>query len=352
MAKAKKLPSGQWRVLVYGGKNPDGSRHYESFTADSKSEAEYLGSQYKVQRKKVDKVENILFKDAVDKYISSKSNILSPSTIRGYRIMQRNAFPTLTNCTLENISSSNAIQEQMNMNSQKYSSKSIKNQYGFISAVMKYYKLHIDDVRIKTAKNRKVLVPSESDVHKIMHLLNDYPKIECQILLALTCSLRQSEIAAIRVEDVNNNTIYIHAAKVPDEFGKLVYKSTNKSEAGTRTILMPPYLERKIKTRCECIKDGFIFHFTPSWVLKLFKRMLIENGMPPYTVHSLRHAFAAIMHARGIPDKYVMEMGGWKTDSVLKRIYQYTFEEKVNSEKQKANQYFESLMQHEMQHDD
>jgi hypothetical protein len=36
MAMAKKLPSGQWRTLVYSHKDLDGKRRYESFTADTK----------------------------------------------------------------------------------------------------------------------------------------------------------------------------------------------------------------------------------------------------------------------------------------------------------------------------
>lgn len=36
MAKAKKLPSGAWRALVYDYTDQDGKRHYESFTASTK----------------------------------------------------------------------------------------------------------------------------------------------------------------------------------------------------------------------------------------------------------------------------------------------------------------------------
>lgn len=36
MAEAHKLPSGSWRAQVYVGKDPNGKRIYESFTADTK----------------------------------------------------------------------------------------------------------------------------------------------------------------------------------------------------------------------------------------------------------------------------------------------------------------------------
>ncbi len=44
MAKAKKLPSGKWRVRVYDYTDEDGKRHYKSFTSQYKGDAEYLAS--------------------------------------------------------------------------------------------------------------------------------------------------------------------------------------------------------------------------------------------------------------------------------------------------------------------
>ena len=49
MAKAKKLPSGNWNVKVFSHIE-NGKRKYESFTAESKAEAEYLASQFKHEK--------------------------------------------------------------------------------------------------------------------------------------------------------------------------------------------------------------------------------------------------------------------------------------------------------------
>ena len=45
MAKAKKLPSGSWRVLQFVGLDADGKRQYKSFTAPTKREAEFLAAE-------------------------------------------------------------------------------------------------------------------------------------------------------------------------------------------------------------------------------------------------------------------------------------------------------------------
>lgn len=82
---AKKLPSGSWRARLFLGEDESGKKHYKSFTASTKREAERLALNYAEERATPDK---ITFGDALVKYIDSKSNVLSPSTLRGYRQME------------------------------------------------------------------------------------------------------------------------------------------------------------------------------------------------------------------------------------------------------------------------
>ena len=346
MAKAKKLPSGNWRVLVYIGNDRNGKRQYKSSTESTKKEAEYAAAEYVLNRRRENQAENLSFQKASDRYIESKSNLLSPATLRGYRIMQRNAYPLLLDQPIGKLAVNDLIQRQMNENAAIYSAKSLKNQFGFITAVMRYFKYNIDskDVTLKPPEDHSIPVPTKRDVELIVKILQQTPEIECQALLALTCSLRQSEIAAITPFDVNGRVVRVHGARVPDETNKLVYKETNKSKAGTRNVIMPDYLAAKMARRCLKVKEGWLFDTTPGQVLYRFKKLLKSNKMPLYTIHSLRHCFAAIMHAQHVPDKYVMEMGGWSSDNVLKKVYQYTFEEEAAEAKKEANNYFDSLL--------
>ncbi|HEX3016393.1 MAG TPA: site-specific integrase [Caproicibacter sp.] len=351
MPSAKRLSSGNWRVLAYVGKDKNGKRQYKSFTNADKKQAEFEAAEFLVKRKKENKAENLTFKAASDQYIQNKANLLSPSTLRGYRIMQNNAFPDVEKETIGKLAVNNSFQKQMNENAKKYAAKSLKNQLGFITAVMGYFNYHIDRITIKPREKKKILVPTKSDSVKIIMLLRTAPEIECQALLALSCSLRQSEIAALTPADISGNSVHVHGALVPNEKGELVYKPTNKSSAGTRTDTMPDYLAKRMEERCKGLNStDYIFSLPPDAVLYRFKRLLKANGLPPYTVHSLRHCFAATLHAMHVPDKYIMEMGGWDTDSVMKDIYQYAFEDETQKVKKKANAYFDHIMQHEMQH--
>lgn len=345
MAKAKKTKSGMWTCLVFVGKDDVGKRKYRRFTESSKREAEYQAAEYARNHRKPNCADNMKFSEAAEDYVKAKENLLSPSTIRGYRGMIRTAFPLLKDIILREIDSGDYIQRQINANAKCYSAKSIKNQFGMITAVMGYYGYMINkrSVTLKPKEKHSIPVPTQQEAEKLMAVAHQDPAIECQILLAITCSLRQSEIADLNVEDIEGNIVHVRGATVRGEHG-LIHKETNKSLAGTRDVPMPKNLSQLMQERCEQRKTGKLFPLHPANVLKHLNKLEDANGLPHYTMHSLRHCFAATMHAHGVPDKYIMEMGGWSSADVLKNVYEYTFADKAKSEKAKVDSYFDSVI--------
>ena len=99
MAKAKKLPSGNWRVNLFVDTDPvTGKRRYKSFTAPTKREAEYMAAEYKMGIQKRS-VSEITLQEAMQRYIESQ-NALSPSTLRTYISMSKLAFKGVERCRL------------------------------------------------------------------------------------------------------------------------------------------------------------------------------------------------------------------------------------------------------------
>ena len=106
MAKAKQLPSGQWRTLVYSHTdivNGKKVRRYESFTADTKKESEFLAAQFALTKSNLEKPINLTLSEAIDCYIKEGKNVLSPTTIQGYKTIKRNAFPSIMDINLKRI---------------------------------------------------------------------------------------------------------------------------------------------------------------------------------------------------------------------------------------------------------
>ena len=90
MAKPKKLPSGSYRIQIFLGKGPDGKPIRKSITAATAKECKVLAAQYESEHRKPDRR---TFSSAMESYIASSAAVLSPSTIRGYKSVQRKLEP-------------------------------------------------------------------------------------------------------------------------------------------------------------------------------------------------------------------------------------------------------------------
>lgn len=328
MATAKELPSGSWRVRVYDKE----TGKYISFTSElkgkaGKNEAEFLAKEWQTGRNsKKDIHSNKTVYMCVEEYIQSKENILSPSTIRGYYIILRNVLSTLGNKKIIDITEKD-LQFWVNENSVDYAPKSVKNQYGLLTASLRqnHVKLDFESIRLPRLHKKEQRIPTEEEVAKILHIVEG-TSVELPITLAVTLGLRQSEIAALKWSDYNGKTLKIHSAKVPDKNNDYVIKNTTKSEASTRELEVDAILKQRLD-RAER-KSEFISPLLPQSVLKRLNSLCDKNGLPRFTMHAQRHGNASIMLAKGVPDKYAMKRLGQSSPNMIKNVYQHLYESK------------------------
>ena len=345
MAKAKKLPSGNWRVIEYIERDDNGNRVYKSFTAESPKEAEYAALEYKLKRKKEKDPENLTVGEAIDKYISIKSAVLSPATVREYKQERRNNLQSLMALPLSKLTQE-AIQRAVNTDAMNHSYKTIRNAHGLLSSTLKIYK---DDMILRTKLPQKTVskiqVPDQTIVNKLLGAVSG-TDMELPILLAATMGLRRSEICGLRWSrvDLDKSRITIDQAMVIDA-EKIFQLKAPKSTAGYRTIDMPPFLADKFRA---AEKAGeYVVSINPDIISNRFSRIVKELDIqPPPRFHDLRHYHASIMLALNVPDKYAMERMGHATSHMLKQVYQHTMQNKKDEVSEIINNY----MQHEMQH--
>lgn len=336
MATAKKTDSGKWRVQV--AKMIDEKLIKKSITANTKAEAEYLAEQWKGTVKEEANPINLTFDEAIDRYIENKSNILSPSTIRNYRTIQKNAIELIKDIKIKNISRE-IVQKQININADKYSYKSCKNQLGLISVVLGQFDISFK-ISLPPKQKPNYIIPTLDDIPIIIEMIKG-SKIELQILFALMLGLRQSEIAALKWENLKGNKIHVIGAIVPDEHHVYVEKKTNKSIASTRTLTVPKYLLDKLNAIKE--DSGYIFKTKPNHVHRIWRRLTEKNGLPPFRVHDLRHANASLMLLLNVPDKYAMQRLGQLDPKMIKNIYQHTFDKEMDIIDERLNKFFEDI---------
>ncbi len=343
MAKARKLPSGQWRTLVYDYTDEHGKRHYESFTADTKRASEYLAAEFAQNKDKRQKTTSISLGEAMDNYISSKSNILSPSTIKEYKRMREKYYPELIFIPIKKLSQ-NTIQLWVNNFTLKYSPKTVRNAYGFIETVLKIYNPGLSlYISLPQKIKPSLYVPSDLDIKALLDYFSTKDKnMELAVYLAAFGTLRRSEICALDSSDVYENTLHICKAMVITPNLEWTIKTT-KTESSDRYVKMPDFVIEKLP------KHGRIINLNPSQITMRFNRAFQNLNIHPFRFHDLRHYAASIMHAIGVPDQYIMLRGGWSSDRTLKNIYRGTIEDYQKQFTDRMLNHFDS-MQHEIQH--
>lgn len=318
MAKATKLPSGSWRVKVYMGKK-DGKNVYASVTAATKKEAEYKAARLSLTKRHG---EDPSFLNAAERYIDSKSKTLSPNTLRGYNVCLKR-LEDLYSVRLSRISSEMV---QRIINKMDLSPKTIKNTYGFFTAVIEMFdpdlKYH---VTLPERQPKQSRIPTDNEVIALVNAANE--ELSVAIQLAAYGSLRSGEVCALFPDCVFDDHITIKRvyAKLDKEW---ILKDSPKTKAGYRDIPLPGPVIARI--RALKTKDGQLFHYRPQSLYDAFRRLTRRLDMYPYRFHDLRHYFATMCHAKNIPDKYIAKLGGWEDIGTLQRIYQHTMPEKMD----------------------
>ena len=337
MATAKKLPSGNYRVRVYD----KSTGKYKSFTAETKREAERAAAEWLSGVRSVTSAGRLTVGEAVFQYIQSKEGVLSPSSIRGYNIILNNSIDEIRDFEIRKIDEK-TLQRWVSNNAKHYSPKSVKSQFGLVTAALRQNKIALDYSSILLPRLKKYTpeIPTEEQIAKILHLVEG-TSIELAVTMAITLGMRQSEIAGIKWSDYDGQFLYIHSAKVPNKDNRYEYKESTKSEASTRILQVDSLLKERLDRAPH--KSEFISPMLPSSVLRKFQQICEKNGLPKFTMHAQRHGNASLMLAQNIPDKYAMQRLGQSSNNMIKNIYQHLYSDKQKDVSDKVSDQFQKI---------
>ena len=308
MATPKKLPSGSWRVRVWD-KN---LQKQISITCPTKKDCEIAAAAYISDKRKPP--EKLTLGQACDRYIEMKKNVLSPSTIAGYDTIRRCNLGALENRLVGEITSQLA-QKHINEISRNLSPKSVRNIWGFISAVLSDNVPH-ETYKVTLPQKQKRIVEFP-EVDEILRRFRG-TDVEIPVLCALWLGMRLSEIRGAKKSDIVDGVLTIRRTLLTVN-GEYIERDKTKTYHSTRRIRVPKYLLQLIGES----KGEYLTHLTGAAIYKQFEKGIA--GLPRITFHDLRHLNASVMLSLGIPDKYAMERGGWSSPAVMKGTYQHTF---------------------------
>lgn len=322
--KAYQNKNGTWYVRVYDKH----SGKKETVTGATQKEAIRAANAWYVMHRDTS---SITFGEALEQYISDRSASVSPSTIAGYRRMQKNHFDQLAPIPIDNITSA-VLQKFLNdiaaepipsrkkkkgEDAPRYrSAKTIHNIWGLASGVLNVY---AEDRRFRVRLPQKNTpepgMPSEDVVRSLVDYLREKDDpLYLPVLLALFVPCRRSEICNLTRDDLDdNNVLYIHSAVVLDENQRWVEKGT-KSRRGTRHVLLPDFVADEIRRH-----DGKLTDLTPDQITMAFRYVRKKFDLP-CSFHGLRHWSDSYLHRMGLSDKEITARAG-HSPRVFRGIY-------------------------------
>lgn len=316
MPNAKQQASGNWSVIVYVGTDKNGKRKYKRFTDPDKRKCERMASAYADSHRVVD--EKGTFGYCLERYITMRTPVLSPSTIRGYKNIQRqlkNEYGGFYKVLVQDIDKP-TLQSLINDMTMFVSPKTIRNRHGLITAVIRQEGYMPPMVKLPERVKPDLKIPDSEDVRKLLKEAEG-TELEIPIMLAAFAPMRRGEIVALQMDDIVGNTIHVKRAIVEDSDGNLIEKSPKTYESN-RMIPMPEEVINKIREK------GYVVDIQKPRILTMrFERLAKKCGLDGVRFHDLRHFCASWLHSQGIPEEYILQRGGWATGNVMREIYRH-----------------------------
>lgn len=314
----RQLKSGAWNIYLKAEK--------QSVTESTarKCEEKALAIRRKYQAEKLlgimaASIPTLSLGDAIDRYITDRSEIISPSTRRSYWSIRKHRMQACMDWNIYD--TTNNWQAAVNQELvDGLSAKTVKNVWRLCSGAIRNAGAPVPNVDLKRP------TPAERQwlrYDQIESFLDAIKDSDCELaaLLALH-SLRLSELLALKPSSISWKTeeLLIRGARVLNSDGLLEFKALNKTERSRRNVpIMIPRLEtllRSVPSDREWLIDSNEKHLYDT-----INRICAANGLPLVGVHGLRHSFASLGYHLGLKEMTVMQIGGWSDSAVVRDIY-------------------------------
>lgn len=272
---------------------------------------------------------NMTLGQAIDKYIESNSEVLSPATIRGYKAHRKARFPVYMDKAISAID----WQTMINAETVIKSPKTVRNGWGLVTASLGAIGYNVPDVNLPTVPE---LDEPWLDNQQIPIFLDAVRGKSCefQALCALH-SLRESEINALQTGSITADGIKVRGAVVMDENNNLVKKDTNKTYKSARTV--PIIIPRLL----DVLPDGDTWEpVHPNTLASRIKAVCRDAGLPELACQGLRRSFCSLAYYLDWDEMTTMRIGGWTNTQTIHKHYAKLAQGKKDKNIKKMERYY------------
>ena len=165
-------------------------------------------------------------------------------------------------------------------------------------------------------------------------------RLEVLLTMAVVTGIRRGELLALRWSNVDFDRRTLLVLHTVDYIPKYGYVETEpETAAGKRLVSLPPFLvdmlrQHHIQQLEQQLKQGetwenrdLVFpdlrggYFNPNYLLRLFKKLLVQAGIPHMHFHDLRHSAATILLSMGVNMKVIQELLGHSDIAITLGLY-------------------------------
>lgn len=267
------------------------------------------------------------FNSAANEYIEMKSNVLSPRTIREYKLQPARLPKWFQDMSMSSITQKD-VQRCINELSKTMAPKTVRTIHGFIASV---FGLSRPDFTLRTTlpkmQKKEPYIPQKED---LVAILKEAEGTQYHIPIQLACyGLRRGEICALEIDDLSpDNVIHIRYDLVQDSDGVWV-KKPPKTPTSVRDVPIDSNLAEEIR------QQGYIFNGFPGTISNFLARTQKKLGLETFSIHKLRHLFASILLDKGYDMKTIQDLGGWQGNETVSKVYLHSLKLKDELERKK-----------------
>lgn len=327
--KPRQFKSGEWfaQVMVDG----------ERYPVKASTEAEYYAKARALKSGVIEgrktKAGKTLNK-ACEAFIASRSAVLSPSTINGYKNITRNRFKGYMGKDLLQIN----WQQMVNDEAALCNGKTLKNAWGFICSVLKANDIPKPDVRLPQVINKDLPWLTHEQIPVFLTAVRNKP-CELAALFALQ-GLRKSELLALTPANIRDGFIHVEGSRVLNDKNELVYKAETKNQSSRRAVKLRIPRLKELIANSKTAEGDFYITGNPNNLHQQINAVCESAGLPPVGCHGLRRSFASLAYHLGLTERETMREGGWSDYDLMHKRY-IKLEEAAKGDKDSMEEFFE-----------
>lgn len=339
LPKITKTASGKYHATV-NFYTPEGKRSSRSFTNADKSRLVLDILAFQAEEKKA---ERMTLGEAIDRYISIKSAVLSPSTLRAYMSMRRTVYPSLVGIYIDQINTEQ-LQIAVNTHAMTATPKTVRNHFGLVTATLAVYRPNFaPNIRLPQKKAEKIRIPTTAEIRALLAAAKG-TDMELPVIIAATLGLRRSEICALTPEDIDldRGVICVNKAVVRAPNGKITEKAPKTASSAREVKPFPWVLEMLKEAINKPTSQGRLF-MSPSRLSDNFRQLCKTADITPCRFHDLRHYAASAMLGQGFPKSYAASILGHESERMLDQVYGHIMMDVREDLEERLNTYFKGV---------